>query len=279
MASTSRWKCIVPLAVPVVPEVKAISATSSAAVSTASKAAGLPRIRASSESSPPPPQVATRASTGAVRRAASSSSTRRTSHSATSTRAFSATYASSRARSSGMVATTMPPALSTANQAAAIICELGPRSSTRVPGTTPRSSRSTWAMRSACSRSSRYVQRPPWKRMAGRSVKPPSTIRSSSSTAALTRSGYASSGSAAVVHLRPQLRRRQAVAREGVHVGGRRCGSGDAAVGHRGTGLGGRAGSGADVRPRLNRRPATCRRNPRRSCPAITSFWISLVPS
>lgn len=35
MASTSRWKCIQPLGRPVVPEVKAISATSSAEVGTA----------------------------------------------------------------------------------------------------------------------------------------------------------------------------------------------------------------------------------------------------
>src|SRR5262249_45451142 len=34
MAITSRWKCIVPLGLPVVPEVKAINATSSARVST-----------------------------------------------------------------------------------------------------------------------------------------------------------------------------------------------------------------------------------------------------
>ena len=34
IATTSRWKCIVPFGLPVVPEVKAISATSSAAVAT-----------------------------------------------------------------------------------------------------------------------------------------------------------------------------------------------------------------------------------------------------
>ncbi len=34
IAITSRWKCMVPLGLPVVPEVKAINATSSAAVST-----------------------------------------------------------------------------------------------------------------------------------------------------------------------------------------------------------------------------------------------------
>jgi hypothetical protein len=46
-AITSRWKCIVPLGTPVVPEVKAIRQVSSAAVSTLSKAAGLdaPRLQ------------------------------------------------------------------------------------------------------------------------------------------------------------------------------------------------------------------------------------------
>ena len=45
IASTSRWKCIVPFGSPVVPEVKAIRQTSSAAVSTAAKVAGWPRHR------------------------------------------------------------------------------------------------------------------------------------------------------------------------------------------------------------------------------------------
>ncbi len=36
IASTSRWKCMVPFGMPVVPEVKLIRQTSSAAVSTAS---------------------------------------------------------------------------------------------------------------------------------------------------------------------------------------------------------------------------------------------------
>ena len=49
IASRSRWKCTVPLAAPVVPEVKAISATSSAAVSQAAKPATLPAISASIE--------------------------------------------------------------------------------------------------------------------------------------------------------------------------------------------------------------------------------------
>ena len=61
---------------------------------------------------------------------------------------------SSLARSSGMVATAMPPALTTANQQAASIGVFGARSSTRLPGTSPRSSTSTCAMRLACACSS-----------------------------------------------------------------------------------------------------------------------------
>ena len=49
IARMSRWKCIVPLGSPVVPEVKAISATSSAAVSTARKSPGLRLSISSSE--------------------------------------------------------------------------------------------------------------------------------------------------------------------------------------------------------------------------------------
>src|SRR5258708_33244085 len=48
MAITSRWKCTVPLGLPVVPEVKAINATSSAAVSAFAK---LPGFRAASAAS------------------------------------------------------------------------------------------------------------------------------------------------------------------------------------------------------------------------------------
>ena len=50
------------------------------------------------------------------------------------------------ARSRGMVATAMQPALMTANQHAAISGLLGPRSSTRVPGTSFMSLRITCAI-------------------------------------------------------------------------------------------------------------------------------------
>ena len=50
------------------------------------------------------------------------------------------------ARSIGMVPTAISPALITASQEAAIMALLGPRSSTRLPGTRPRSSTSTRAI-------------------------------------------------------------------------------------------------------------------------------------
>ena len=64
------------------------------------------------------------------------------------------TWPNSLARSSGIVATAIAPAFITANQHAAICGVLAPRSSTRLPGTTPSSFTSTWAMRFACDCSS-----------------------------------------------------------------------------------------------------------------------------
>ena len=52
-----------------------------------------------------------------------------------------------------MVATTMPPAMATANQAATKVGLLAARISTRLPGTSPNSSVSTRAMRLARSSS------------------------------------------------------------------------------------------------------------------------------
>ena len=52
IAITSRWKCIVPFGLPVVPEVKAISATSSADVSTFLKLGERSAASVSSDSSP-----------------------------------------------------------------------------------------------------------------------------------------------------------------------------------------------------------------------------------
>ncbi len=119
-ATTSRWKCIVPFGLPVVPDVNAMSAVSSAAVSTLAKVGGLrrgarvePLRLAGAEQQPP-----SRAS-GKSGRAASSSSARRASQSACETCALVMTSVSSFARSSGIVPTAMPPAFITANQQAA----------------------------------------------------------------------------------------------------------------------------------------------------------------
>ena len=57
-----------------------------------------------------------------------------------------AIVAISRDRSRAMVVTATPPALITASQAAASQGLFGPRSSTRLPGTRPKSSVSTWAI-------------------------------------------------------------------------------------------------------------------------------------
>ena len=149
-AIRSRWKCIVPLGWPVVPEVNAITQVSSAAVRTVSNVAGFVAATVSSASGAPPPNCITRTNVGQSGRASASSSARRTSHSACVTWAFTTICVNSLARSSGMLPTAMPPALTTANQQAASIGEFGLRSSTRLPGTRPMSSTSTRAMRFAC---------------------------------------------------------------------------------------------------------------------------------
>ena len=77
------------------------------------------------------------------------------SESARRTSARSQTSDSSRTRRSGMVATAIPPAFNTANQHAISIGWFGARSSTRLPGTTPRSVTRTFAMRFAISKSCR----------------------------------------------------------------------------------------------------------------------------
>jgi hypothetical protein len=52
IATTSRWKCIVPFGLPVVPEVKAMSATSSAAVGALVNQSGCFCASVSTESGP-----------------------------------------------------------------------------------------------------------------------------------------------------------------------------------------------------------------------------------
>ena len=118
-AIRSRWKCIVPLGLPVVPDVNAISAVSSAAVSTVAKLAAFPAIRASSASPASPPKKATCVSVGHCGRAASSSCASRASHSACEISAFVTISVSSFARRSGIVPTATPPAFSTPKKHAA----------------------------------------------------------------------------------------------------------------------------------------------------------------
>ena len=134
-----------------VPEVKAKRHVSSAAVSTLANGASWRAMRTSRPSAAvaSPPKQTMRASRGAATAAASSSPRSAASQSAVVTCPFSMIWASSLARSIGIVATAIAPAFITANQQATSIGLLAARSSTRLPGTTPRSPTRTWAMRSA----------------------------------------------------------------------------------------------------------------------------------
>ncbi|QYU70234.1 biotin/lipoyl-binding protein [Leptolyngbya sp. 15MV] len=105
----AKWKCMVPFGSPVEPEVKPMRQTSSAALSCARNCGAAAAQRASSA---PSPQVRRWRRSGAS--ALRSSSTSRASQSAWVMRALRHIWPSSFARSSGMVATTTPPAFSTA---------------------------------------------------------------------------------------------------------------------------------------------------------------------
>src|SRR5712664_1344838 len=134
IAITSRWKCIVPFGLPVVPEVKAISATSSAAVGTLVKLSGCLSERVSSESGASSYQNFTFCRLGHRGNAVLSSPSRCLSHSACEISALVTISVSSFARNSGIVATQTPHAFITANQHAAIIGLFGPRSEERRVG-------------------------------------------------------------------------------------------------------------------------------------------------
>ena len=105
-----------PFGTPVVPDVNAMIATSSAAVSTGSND---PRAGRSSS---------TRTSSGPISPAKAPATI------ACDTCAFSTTFAISPARSSGIVATTTPPASRIPNHAAIVSAVFGACRSTRVPG-------------------------------------------------------------------------------------------------------------------------------------------------
>ena len=134
---------MVALGLPVVPEVNAIMATSSAAVATEAKSPGFwpARLVRSPGWSPP------YGTTGRSGRPVVRSQVKRWSHRARVGLAISPMVASSVARSSGMVETVTAPALTTPSQQATSHGLFGPRSSTRLPGTMPKSSvstRATW---------------------------------------------------------------------------------------------------------------------------------------
>ena len=140
------------------------------------------------------PGVVAEASVGTP--SGSTASRNRWSTSAASRWAISWMVCSSPVRSRGIVVTRTAPALSTPNQAADSHWLLGPRSRTRLPGTIPRSSTRTCAIRFAAASSSSYDQvgRPGWWRH-GRSPPWRAITSSSRAVAALRRSGYWSSGS------------------------------------------------------------------------------------
>ena len=146
IASTSRWKCIVPLGLPVVPEVKAISATSSAAVSTLAKLGGLaapcaPRAGAGAGRARAVEVADPRAHRRARARLLELVGEARVAQRVRDLRLVDDRRRARARAAAAWCATAMPPAFSTANQQAASIGLLAPRSSTRLPGTRPRSSR------------------------------------------------------------------------------------------------------------------------------------------
>ena len=147
IASTSRWKCMVAFGLPVVPEVNASMQTSSAAVSTGmwTLEASATNCSRSSGSAPPNTSVSP-----AKLATPDHSSTNRWSTNANCTCAMSTIFSSSPVRNSGIVVTTTAPIRTTASQVTASHGLLGPRRSTRFPGTTP-SATKTLAVR--CTRS------------------------------------------------------------------------------------------------------------------------------
>ena len=140
---------MVPLGSPVVPEVKPSSATSSRPVFTASNFTDLLSATRSSSASwlAVPSKLITFFRKRLSLAQATSSSAMRLSHSASETSALSTILVSSPARSSGMVLTATAPALVTASHTATMAGLLPERTSTRLPGWTPKSSTSACASR------------------------------------------------------------------------------------------------------------------------------------
>ena len=140
IAAMSRWKCTQPFGLPVVPEVKAISAGSSAVVAAAGTKSGALSMRRERSSA-----WMMCFSDGASLRACSSSPARCASTIACVTFALSRITASSCARSIGIVPTATPPARNTPHQTGIESFVLEECTSTRLPGTRPNSFVSTCA--------------------------------------------------------------------------------------------------------------------------------------
>ena len=222
-AITSRWKCIVPLGSPVVPEVKAIRQVSSAAVSTLSNVAGLARARASSCRRRVPLKCSTCVSVGhcgcgraqlagQARVAQRVRDLRLVDDRRQLLARAAAAWCRPRCRRPSPPRTSRPPASGCWRRAAARGC--------RAPGPClrPARARCGWPAPAARRRSSARRR----ASMQGRSPRRAATARSSSSAAQFRRGGNCSSGSSNR-NSGHCSRRRQVVAGEGVDV--RRCGS------------------------------------------------------
>ena len=140
---------MVAFGVPVVPDVKPNRATSSLLVATASNLTGFSRATRSSALPwlAEPSNSMTWRSIGVLSAQVVNSSISRVSHNAWLISALSIIFASSPARSIGIVLTTTAPALVAANQHATIAGLLAERIKTRLPGLTPKSSTNACASR------------------------------------------------------------------------------------------------------------------------------------
>ena len=137
IASTSRWKCMVALGTPVVPDVAASMATSSAAVSTSSNVLGLAAHRSARSSWPAPPYWISGRSGAAL----ASSLGEPVVDSSRAGRVSSVSGPSSTLRSIGMVVTTTPPGLQHAEPAGdqpGVVRARGAARAGRAPGRSPR---------------------------------------------------------------------------------------------------------------------------------------------
>ena len=146
-ASRSRCRCTAALGRPVVPLVNAIMATSVASVGQAMNSPLLAAHSCPKSCAPSELKQIVRSVFAEAFDAASNSASHCPSHNASAGCALLMISPSSLARSSGMLATAIKPAFTTASQHSAMPIELGPRNSTRLPGTSWQSSMRYAAMR------------------------------------------------------------------------------------------------------------------------------------